>query len=613
MFLIRLIIIVGAIIAHLAYAEEFKLDKTVDNIPKKALIIKHDAKLFESESSQNGEEAPFIQLYFIMTPSKNERLPVLKTFSKQPTEPDGWLEKDTYIEWNTVQMIHFETQEGRERVKIYPTQQCASEFGRSGKTASDCQMLGEEPAQNPKTRLFIPLFEHQAGNYHGGFVRIYQNIKEDRAILQNESAKLGYDLVLVVDSTLSMATYFPPTMRVLQSFIQIVQDTMQGEVAKPLNIGLLFYRDRNLLQKCDIGYLTQWAEPLTDETEKVLQALDTAESTHCDSEDIPEAVFDGVYRAIIDTSWNNSHFKTILLIGDAPPNFDKNPMNLNVPTLHELADQKSIRFLTFKIGPKDDQAFEEFEALALQRESRLTGRFSRIMQADIDQFETDLMDALLIEWDMFNKTLELSQGYGVSSPPISSALAGDLSDSADSPMALNLTEYELPIIIGQLSQIEDSSQKGREFVKGWVPRKIKNQLAFGEYIFIRKVDLKLRLLVIESILTAAEAGMVDGAGAFLSAVRETLAIHLKMKTADIFSGNETLAEILEKANILPFKTQMLLFTPEEINTWKPLDYEGLNQSLTEKIRYLRQFSNNPNHIRLFEGIPYLYVPKGYFP
>ncbi len=609
MYLIRFIIIASAIIANLAYADEFKLDKTVENIPKKALVIKHDAKLFESESSQNSEAAPFIQLYFMMTPAKDNRVPVLKTFSKQPTKPDGWLEKGTYIEWNTVQMINFETQTGRERVKIYATPECATEFGHSGKAASDCEMLGEEPAQNPQSRLFIPLFEHQSANYQGGFIRIAQDNEPEKSLFQGDTAKLGYDLVLVVDSTLSMDEYFQPTMRVLQSFIQVVQDTMQGEVAKPLNIGLLFYRDRNLLQKCDIGYLTQWAQALTPETEKVLQALDTAEPTLCDSEDIPEAVFDGIYRAIIDTSWNNSHFKTILLIGDAPPNFDKNPMNLNIPTIHELADDKSIRFLTFKIGPKDDDAFEEFEALALQRESRLKGSFSRIIKADIQQFETDLMDALLIEWEMFNKTLELSQSYGASSLESS----GDSSGSKVSAMALNMTEYELPIIIGQLSKIEESSREGKDFIKGWVPRKIKNQLAFGEYIFMRKVDLKLRLLVIESILTAAEAGMVDGAQAFLSAVRETLAIHLKMKTADIFSGNEALGEILEKANILPFKTELLLFTPEEINTWKPIDYQKLNQTLTEKIRYLRQFSNNPNHIRLFEGIPYLYIPKGYFP
>ncbi len=593
-----LLLALCGIVANIVHAGEFQLDKTIENIPKKALIIKPDAKLFESESSQNGEEAPFIQLYFLMTPEKNNRVPVLKTFPKDKTQPEGWLEKDSFVEWNTVQMINFEPQTGRERVKIYATTECAKEFSRLGKTTAECQVLGEEPPQNPQSRLFIPLFQRQAETYHGGFIRIQTPPtpleKGKTGEISGPGKILGYDLILVVDSTLSMGQYFQPTMRVLQSFIQVVQNTMQGEVAKPLNIGLLFYRDRNLLHKCDIGYLTHWAQPLTSDTEKVTTALGTAQATHCDSEDVPEAVFDGLSRAIIDTPWKSSHFKTILLIGDAPPNFDKNPMNFSVSSINELADEKSIRFFTFKIGPTDDQDFEEFEALALQRDAHLKGRFSRITQADIHQFETDLMDALTTEWELFNKTLELSKNP----EPIESLS--------------HLTEYELPIIIAQLQQIERSKEE-RDFVKGWIPRKVKNKLAFGEYIFMRKVDLKLRLLIIESILTAAEAGMVDGADAFLSAVRETLAVHLRMKTADIFSGNETLGEILKKANILPFKTELLLFTQSEINTWKPVDYERLNQSLSEKIRYLREFSNNPNNLRLFEGVPYLYVPKGYFP
>jgi len=225
----------------------------------------------------------------------------------------------------------------------------------------------------------------------------------------------------------------------------------------------------------------------------------------------------------------------------------------------------------------------------------LTGRFRHINRANLQQFETDLMDALTTEWELFNKTLALSI------------------NSEQIDFSPDLTEYELPIIMAQLEQIKASKQNDSHFVTGWVPRKVKDKLAFGEYIFMRKIDLKLRILIIEGILTAAEAGMVDGAEAFLSAVRQTLATHLKMKTQDIFAGNETLGDLLKKAALLPFKTELLLFTPQEVNTWKPVDYEKLNQSLNDKLRVLREFSTNPNHLRLFEDVPYLYVPKRYFP
>ncbi|HID98716.1 MAG TPA: hypothetical protein EYP59_00275 [Thiotrichaceae bacterium] len=581
------------LIANLVHAEAFQIVQTNENIPKKALIIKQDAKLFKSESSQESEEAPFIQLYFLMTPEKNNRVPVLKKYSKIKTEPDGWLEKEAYVEWHTVQMINFEQRAERERVKIYTTQACAEEFGQLGKTTTDdCEVLGEEPAQNPQSRLLIPIFQRQAETYHGGFIRVPIPSEPSSGGTGRIS---GYDLVLVVDSTFSMGNYFQPTLRVLQSFLKVIQDLMQTEVAIPLNIGLLFYRDRQFWYLCDIEYLTHWAQPLTPNLEKVFSALDKAKATECDSEDFPEAVFDGLYRAISDTQWHDAYFKTILLIGDAPPNLDKNPMNFTVSGLNALADEKSIRFLTFKIGSEVDDDFEAFEAFALQRQEQLKGRFRQINRANIQQFETDLMDALMTEWELFNKALALSinpEQIELSSP---------------------ITEYELPIIMAQLEQIEESKRNSVNFVTGWVPRKIKDKFAFGEYIFMRKIDLKLRILIIEGILTAAEAGMVDGAEAFLSAVRQILATHLKMKTQDIFAGNETLGNLLKKADILPFKTELLLFTPEEVNTWKPVDYEKINQSLSEKLRALREFSTNPNHLRLFEDVPYLYVPKRYFP
>lgn len=580
-------------------AAEFKLDKTAEDIPKKALIIKHGAKLFKSSDWWNNtaEEAPFMELYFLMTPEIKSRVPILKKFSKTKTQPEGWLEKDSYVEWNTVQMLNFEPQKGRELVKIYDTKECARKFG-VGEAVVGCQLVGEEPRKNQRSRLFIPVFELQQGNYHGGFIRVYQDN------LQHNSTQLGYDLILVVDSTRSMRTYFEPTMRVLQSFLKIIQNSMQGEITIPLHIGLIFYRDRKQQQDCDIEYLTQWAQPLTPNTSTVLQALKDAKVTLCDTEDEPEAVFDGIHRAIVDTQWNNNHYKTILLIGDAPPNFDENPLNFSVTSLIEEADKKDIRFLTFKIGPKNDQNIKEFRELALTRTPQQKGRFSRVdrittkaNKADIQQFEGNLLNALTGEWNMFKKTLDVLSQYRKN--PVSQNLS-------------QLTEYELPIIIGRLEKI-GLSPNSKDFVKGWVPRKVKNKLAFGEYIFMEKFDLKLRVLIIENIIMAATAGRREGAGAFLDTLRQTLAGQLGMKPGDIFTGDERLGDILWKTKLLPFKTELLLFTPAEINTWKPDYYETLNQLLTEKLRYLREFFDDPNNLRSFDGVHYLYVPKQFFP
>jgi hypothetical protein len=172
--------------------EKFKLDTIVEDVPRKALIIKHDAKLFSNPIGKTAKEAPFMQLFFLMTPDKNflekmygfvfsekkyNRVPVLNNFSKNKKQPDGWLEKNSFVEWNTVQMINFTPQKDRQLVKIHKTKDCATDFGRTGHTG-ECQELGEEPQLSSKRKrqykFLVPLFQREKGIYQGGFVRVYQ-------------------------------------------------------------------------------------------------------------------------------------------------------------------------------------------------------------------------------------------------------------------------------------------------------------------------------------------------------------------------------------------------------------------------------------------------------
>ncbi|MDM8564008.1 vWA domain-containing protein, partial [Candidatus Marithioploca araucensis] len=331
-------------------ATEFKLDTTENNIPKKALIIKHDAKLFKSpyHLPRTAKKASFLQLYFLMKPEKYNRVPVLKKFSKTKTNPDMRLEKGAYVEWNTIQMINFTPQKGRKRVNIYASKKCAKTYARYGKTTEACQALGEEgPLFDNKQqyKLLIPVFQRDKDNYHGGFLRLYQEKSSEK-----QQGPLGYDLILVVDSSMSMGKYFRPTMEVLQTFVKLIRESTQTEVVIPLRIGLLFYRDRKG-KNCDLDYVTQWAQHLTSDVQKVIQALNQTKATECSSLNNQEAVWDGINRAIVDTVWHKNNLQTIILIGDAPPYSEKdtenNPMQFSVAYLHDKAKKgKNIRFLT---------------------------------------------------------------------------------------------------------------------------------------------------------------------------------------------------------------------------------------------------------------------------
>ena len=71
--------------------------------------------------------------------------------------------------------------------------------------------------------------------------------------------------------------------------------------------------------------------------------------------------------------------------------------------------------------------------------------------------------------------------------------------------------------------------------------------------------------------------------------------------------------MLRKAEVLPFETTVLSFTAEEINAWKPAEYERLNKILTEKTQLLREHLQKPTNVRLFGTKHHFYVPRDIFP
>ncbi len=593
-------------------------DKTPENVQKKAVIIKHDAKLFKKPSGDEGDEAKFMQIYFMMKHAVGDRVPISKRANKKG-KPDGWLQKGAYLEWNTLQMIKLEPQSGRTLAKVFDNQSCAEMFGKDGQDAAGCQELGAEPnrfTSKTEQKLLIPVFEKQKNSYQGGFIRVYEKgsatIPAPTTVDTSQpgsTGTLGYDIVFAVDSTGSMGEYFIPTTEVLQSFIKHIKEATNDPELKaqmPLRIGALFYKDRLTRTRCPHPFpLTQWKPELTENIDNVIQALQSsAIKETCTSEEPDEAVLDGLNRVIIDTKWQDNHFRAIVLVGDAGPHpegHEKNPMNFTVSVIGTAAEQKKIRFLTFKLGP-DEKAFKELAHRVKDEQNR--GRYKAIPKyGSQDAFKKNLLDAMIKEWGLLTKAQKMAQNK-VNPATLTNPQVQKKYD---------LTPYEALIIQARLPDTGSPSQAIPEFVKGWIPKEIQNDLVVSEFLFMGKSRLTILASTLESIAEAASIGQDEGADAFIEVVRNVLASQLKVSASQLFGQGETVNSILEKANILPFKTQVLTFSADEITTWKPEDYERVNTILKEKVKVLREFMGNPTNNRYFGDKPHLYVPRAFFP
>jgi hypothetical protein len=377
-------------------------------------------------------------------------------------------------------------------------------------------------------------------------------------------------------------------------------------------MGVLFYRDRLIgSPPCSIEYLHKWGQELTGEIDSVVKALQNEREATCSSQEEPESVLDGLNRVIVDTKWRDNTFKAIILVGDASPHpatYEKNPMKLDVPTILKQSGEKSIRFLNIKLDEED----EAFKNLALSAAPQNRGRYATIPKGEIEGFKSALLKTLNEEWGLLTRANQIQQDLQTGKI----ALSGGTSDclSPDFLKKYRLTEYEALIICIRLPATADPSQALPAFLKGWVPEKIQGRLVASEFIFMDKSKLKMMTNTLDNIAEAALVGNKDGGpDAFISTVQNALASQLSMQPSEIFKSGETLDGILKKANILPFKTTVLVFSAQEIQSWKAPDYQRLNTVLSEKVKYLRELQDNASALHMFGDKPHLYVPRAFFP
>lgn len=610
-----LVLLVWALFFLASPAGALPAAMTKENVQKKAVIISQDAKLFAKSSGTDGKKADFMQIFFLLEGEAGGRVPVTNGPGK--TDPDGWLARDSFAEWNTLQMINFEPQSGRELVRIYSDAGCSEKFGLSG-TPGGCQELGSEPQRTGKQRddysLLIPVMERKMDNYRGGFVRIADSgpvVKpkgdgETGGGKKPAASQLGYDLIIVVDATASMQQWFRPTTQALDEFISLIKQQIgSGELRTPFRVGLLLYRDRKAVPDCDIGYLFRWEAEITEDIPAVSRSLAGAQEADCGSDEMAESVYDALSRAMQDPKWNDGHFKVVLLVGDAPPhppaNKDKNPLGLDVDDITKMMEERNVRLMAFKLGLADDA---EFKAMALSGDAAIQGRF-RALEPDSAAYKNALLAALNEEWELLTKRNQavaagITQQQAQQDPKVFEK------------QGIDVDKYDLPIIIANLPP-GSASSGAPEFVQGWVPKKIKQKLAMGEYVFLSKNVLQRFANVIETVALAAQDGTTEGGEAFIKSLRNSLATMLNVAPDDLFRSGESLDSMMEKADILPFKTTVFTFTAEEVNAWKPADFQRLNKILAEKTTALREYGQKPSNTRMFGDKPHVYVPRDLFP
>jgi hypothetical protein len=602
---------------------------------KKAVVIRHGAQLYDESGSSLGK-ARFLNIYFLLGDAsgraieRDGRVPVARR--ENNAELAGWIEKAAFAPWNTAELIDFADQSGRPPVKVFQDHHCALMYGMNGESTSVCPDLGEEPmGQRRKETLFIlPVYDSRQGNvttYQAGFVRVAGG--QARGVVPSSTSTpptrkfsaASLDVVFVIDSTGSMSDFFRPTADAVSDFAKHLQVQFgDGEIKNKVRFGLLYYRDRKMNQDCDIEYLTKWPVHLeSGNFEKLATSLRGESRAPCGSDDVAEAVHDGLVRVIEESDWAPDSFKVIVLVGDAPAHEpgSRNPFNYSTEGTGQKAWEKNIRIVSVKVnsdGSEDNDdgtAVTQFRVLSEGSGAESRGRSSVVpYSSDQNEYRANLTRTLLAEWQMVAKAsnlLEVAIKTGTPLPRLPTTPGAALP-----PRPLDISEYEWPIILSNLPP-DPTGGDLPEHVAAWAPKKIRDRQALREFIFARKSTLKKLSNALESFGLAARDGQRDGAENFIISTRTVLANLYAERPEDYFKPGETLTRTMKRAFGLPFRTALTSFSPEEVQNWGSAKYEEVANLFEEKQRKLDAFIDVPGNQHVFDREIYYYVPREVFP
>jgi Mg-chelatase subunit ChlD len=172
------------------------------------------------------------------------------------------------------------------------------------------------------------------------------------------------DVVFVLDTTGSMSGLIQTAKEKIWS---IATTMASAQPAPEIRIGLVGYRDRG------DAYVTKVID-LSDDLDSVYAALMDFQADG--GGDTPESVNKALYDAVNQMSWSQSNnaYRTVFLVGDAPPHMDYN--EVRYPEIVAVAQRKGIVINTIQCGdmPATNQQWVQIASLG-------QGAFFQVEQA----------------------------------------------------------------------------------------------------------------------------------------------------------------------------------------------------------------------------------------
>ena len=323
----------------------------------------------------------------------------------------GWLPAEQAVDWNQTLTVAFRDSAGQNRVPLFGDRASLKSLIESGDSVAYSR-LGEQAEQGisgdspvvaiqpegyidiRKDFYLVPILDHEDVLVGGQQARLLHvatvPLQDSQAVV--DTYRTG--IVFVIDSTISMGPYIDKTREIMQRVYRSIED---ANLADQVSYGLVAYRD-NIATVPQLEFVTQTYASLADGTSgaEFLSRIAAVKPATVSSEGFNEDAYAGISEAINTIDWSGYYAKYIILISDAGPRVEDDPLSatgLGSAALRELARENDIAIGVFHLrttAGASNHAFAEEQYRELSTISGIGDFYYPIKTGDVSGFETAL-------------------------------------------------------------------------------------------------------------------------------------------------------------------------------------------------------------------------------
>ncbi len=413
-------------------------------------------------------------------------------------------------------------------------------------------------------------------------------------------------IVFAIDSTKSMDPYIDRTRKaVMKIYDSLKRAGLMGNVS----FGLVSFRD-NQEAVPEIEYLTRTYVTLEQgsEPQTFIDNVEGLSAATVSSQDFQEDAYAGVKQAIEEMNWKGQHARYIVLVTDAGPRGEKDPLSsigMSAEGLQQLAWDNGVAIFVLHLLTPDSEADHETAAEQYKRLSQFPGigsLYYGVPTGDVDKFGRAL-DTLAGQITMQVKVAASNATPSQPQPVATTIVRGDAELEQLQEKVAKLG-YALRM---RYLQKHANDQVPNVFNAWLVDRDFRNpeRRTLDVRVLLTRDQLSDLHDILKKVLNTAEEGLLSPKN-FLNELKSLAATisrdpeELGTTTATTAGQGNSLADLgfmMEYISDLPYTPEVMNISLEDWHSW----------SATEQIRFLHKLEAKINYYRALHDHTDLWV------